>query len=69
MQKGYVPGMHDAVINGEMKFNIVSRVVFVSSENELAIVTDEEPAGTMAIQFGLKKMWQLKPDKTWEPVL
>lgn len=61
-------GMHDAMINGDIVHDIQSRVVFVTSSDELANFTTVEPVGTIAIQYGLANMWQLKPDRTWESV-
>lgn len=61
-------GAHDALVNGGVKRDIQSRLVLVSSQSELASFTDIEPIGTIAVQYGFKKLWQLKPDKTWEAI-
>ena len=66
--KAMTLGVHSAVVNGMIDNDIPSRVVFVSSETELELVAYYEPVGTIAIQFGFKNIWQLKPDKTWELV-
>ena len=61
-------GMHDALIDGNVVHDIPTRLVFVSDENELDSLTDCEPVGTIAVQYGFGSMWQLTPDATWEPM-
>lgn len=67
-RKALTTGMHDALIDGEVIKDIPSRVVFVTSESELSAIVDEEPVGTIAIQYGFANMWQLKPDGQWATV-
>lgn len=59
-------GAHDALIDGDVVKDIQTRLVLVASQAELASFTDKEPIGTIAVQYGFKKLWQLKPDRTWE---
>lgn len=61
-------GVHDIIMNNEILRNIPSKMGYVTSQAELANYVNEDP-GYMAIQYGLKHMWQLKPDKTWEPIV
>lgn len=57
-------GMHDAIIDGEIVHDIPSKVVYVSSQSELSNFADALP-GTIAIQYGLVNIWQLKPNGSW----
>lgn len=59
-------GSHDALIDGNVIKDIQTRLVLVASQAELASFADKEPIGTIAVQYGFKKLWQLKPDRTWE---
>lgn len=67
-RKTLTTGMHDALIDGEVVKDIPSRVVFVTSQSELSAIANEEPVGTIAIQYGFVNMWQLKPDGQWAAV-
>ena len=60
-------GMHDAIIGNEIVRDIPSKVVYVSAESELSNFADE-PAGTVAVQYGFAAIWQKKPDGTWATV-
>lgn len=57
-------GMHDAIVNGEIVRDIPDKMVYVSSQSELANFSGEQP-GTIAALYGFGTMWQLKPDGTW----
>lgn len=57
-------GMHDAIINGEIVRDIPSKMIYVSSQDELSNFSDALP-GTIAAQYGFGSMWQMKPDGTW----
>ena len=44
--------------------SVAAKTVYVNSADDLAEFADEEP-GTIAIQYGLGKVWQKKPDGSW----
>lgn len=62
-----VPGTYDAVVDGELKTNCKSRIVFVGSEADLANLPEYEP-GTVAATYGLANVWQLNASGTWVEV-
>ena len=63
-----VPTTHDAISGNYLLKGVPDETVYVSSTDELQYFIDY-PVGTFAIQYGLKAMWQLKPDKTWEQII
>lgn len=65
--KRFTFGMHDAVTEGGILRDIPSRLVYVRSEDDLDLLTDEKP-GTIAAQYGFVHMWQLDDDGTWQPM-
>lgn len=62
-----VPGTYDAVVDGELKTNCQSRIVFVTSESDLANLPEYAP-GTLAATYGLDSVWQLDDSGTWVEV-
>ena len=60
-------GVHDIISDDDVIRNIPDRDGYVESSSELSKYAGEEP-GFIAIQYGFKHMWQLKPDHTWEQV-
>ena len=64
---GMIPGTYDAVVNGELKTNCQSRIVFVSAESDLANLPEYAP-GTLAATYGLDSVWQLDDSGTWVEV-
>ena len=59
--------MHDSIVDGAILHDIPSKMVYVSSESELANFADM-PVGTIAATYGFTAMYQLKPDGTWATV-
>ena len=57
-------GMYDAVINGVLLRDIPAKMVYVSSESQLAALTGYR-AGTIAATFGFTHMWQLDTSGEW----
>jgi hypothetical protein len=55
---------HDAVVNGAVVHDLVSKLVFVGSSSDLTLLTGE-PVGTMAATYGFGSMWQLNAAGTW----
>ena len=62
-----VPGTYDAVVDGELKTNCQSRIVFVKAESDLANLPEYAP-GTLAATYGLDSVWQLDDSGTWVEV-
>lgn len=60
-------GTHGALVDGEVVHNIPDHSVYVTSESDLASLTDL-PAGTFAIQYGFSHVWQLTPSGAWVEV-
>ena len=50
--------------DGVITRNVREHTVYVNDENDLDAF-DAEPAGTVAVQYGMGAMWQKKPDGTW----
>lgn len=59
-----VPGTYDAVVNGELKTNCQSRIVFVPSEADLADLPEYAP-GMLAATYGMDTVWQLDDTGNW----
>lgn len=64
---GMLPGTYDAVVDGELKTNCQSRIVFVTAESDLANLPEYAP-GTLAATYGLDSVWQLDDSGTWVEV-
>lgn len=62
------PTTHDAIVGNELWKGIPDKTVYVNSSSELTNYAGYQ-AGTVAIQYGFKGMWQLKPDGTWVSVI
>ena len=62
--KRFTFGMHDAVTDGGILRDVPSRLVYVSSEDDLDLLTSERP-GTIAAQYGFVHMWQLDAGGEW----
>ena len=57
-------GNTDYVKNGDIISNAPIKMVLVSSQSDLTLLTDYEP-GTIAYTAGFQTMWQKAPDNTW----
>ena len=57
-------GTHGAVVNGAVEHNIPDHSIYVSSQSDLASLTNV-PVGTFAIQYGFTHVWQLDPSGSW----
>ena len=71
MEKSYTGHMatdslHDAVVDGQLICGLPSRMVFVSSEEDLEQLSGY-PVGTIAAQYAFKNLWHLTPDG-WEAI-
>lgn len=64
---GFKLGTHDVIENNEVVKNVPSKTGYVSGSSELSKYVNEDP-GYIAIQYGMVHAWQLKPDKSWEPI-
>ena len=62
--KTYQTGTHSIIKDGNVINGVPDETVYVSSDSELSKYA-EKPAGTVAIQYGFKAMWQKQPDGTW----
>lgn len=49
---------YGAVINGQLEKRIMSKIIYVSSEDDLALLADEKP-GTFAATYGFTNLWQM----------
>lgn len=68
MAKGLLIGMHDAKIGDDIVRDIPTKLVFVSSQAELAEFTAIEPVGTFAATYGLGTLWHLNSSREWVEV-
>ncbi len=64
MELALIPGTYDYYANGELTTNCQSRIVFVLSQSQLAMLPDYAP-GTIAATFGLSEIWQKTPAGLW----
>ena len=58
-------GNTDYVINGEIYENSPVKIILISDESELELLTNYEP-GAIAYTAGFTSMWQKAPDGTWQ---
>ena len=56
--------MYSAVIDGEIIRDIPAQPIYIDNYAELALLVDE-PAGAIAITYGLGAMYHKLPDGTW----
>lgn len=68
LPKVYETGFHSVIEDGVVVNGIPDEMVYVTQESELASFAGK-PAGTFAATYGFKKMWQKKPDGTWESMV
>ena len=59
--------VHDIISGNDVVRNVPDRSGYVTSSSELSKYVNEDP-GFIAIQYGFKHMWQLKPNRSWEQV-
>ena len=60
-------GLYSAVVNGQVLTHIQDEVVYVNSEDDLALLSDFK-AGSFAMTYGLDTIWQKKPNGTWQEI-
>lgn len=58
-------GNTDYVVNGEIYENSPIKIILISDESELELLTNYEP-GAIAYTAGFASMWQKAPDGTWQ---
>ena len=62
-------GQTDYVQNGELHVGGSSPSVMVTEEADLKKLPDIYKPGTIGYTAGFKKMWQLRADGEWEPIV
>lgn len=58
-------GNTDYVVDGEVYENAPIKIILISSESELELLSKYEP-GSIAYTAGFTSMWQKAPDGTWQ---
>lgn len=61
-------GAHDAVLNGELVTGIPSRLVFVSTAQEVSQVGANYQAGSLAATWDFKSMWVKVDSTNWRQI-